>query len=91
MTAARQGRVLVSHNEADFLLLHRAWRRFAAEWGVQPPPSHPGILVFRQVDPSRLVPMAEEIDRFLVSCASSRYAPQNDSIHAWRVWRWKAL
>jgi len=91
VTAVRQGRVLVSHNERDFLLLHRAWRRLAVEWAVQPPPSHPGILVFRQVDPAQLVPMAVEIDRFLAQYASSRYASLTDAIYAWRVGRWKAL
>jgi len=57
LEAARQGRVLVSHNVNDFQLLHEAWQRWSTAWGA--PKQHPGILlpthanphdVFRQVD-----------------------------------------
>ena len=45
LTAARLGRILVT-SDADFLLLHSAWRRWSAEWGVSP--QHAGILVTPQ-------------------------------------------
>ena len=45
LTATRLGRILVTY-DADFLLLHHAWRRWSAEWGVSP--QHAGILVTPQ-------------------------------------------
>lgn len=44
--AALQGRVLVTHNRDDYILLHRAWRRWTENWRV--PDQHPGILVVPQ-------------------------------------------
>jgi hypothetical protein len=41
--AAREGRMLVTHNAGDFTLLHRAWRRWSGDGGVTV--SHAGILV----------------------------------------------
>lgn len=32
LTAAQQVRILVSHNRADFVLLHTAWQRWTAAW-----------------------------------------------------------
>jgi predicted nuclease of predicted toxin-antitoxin system len=32
--AARLGRLLVTHNRRDFVLLHRAWRRWSHDWEV---------------------------------------------------------
>jgi hypothetical protein len=65
--AADLGRVLVTYNRGDFLILQRAWRHWADVWAVQPRPEHAGILCVPQ---SAIVPtdeMAEEIDRLLHS------------------------
>lgn len=51
--AIRSQRILVTHNEKDFLLLHRAWHR----WKLPRP--HPGILVLRQ----NVVSLPAEIGR----------------------------
>ncbi len=41
--AAQDNRVLVTKNGDDFALLHRAWQRWSAAWGVNP--THAGILI----------------------------------------------
>ncbi len=46
LTAARAGRILVTHNRRDFRLLHRAWQRWTRDWGVSV--GHAGILVIPQ-------------------------------------------
>ncbi len=43
-TAALSGRILVTHNRRDFILLHRAWFRWARLWGVTNVQHH-GILM----------------------------------------------
>jgi hypothetical protein len=41
--AAQDNRILVTKNGEDFALLHRAWQRWSAAWGVNP--THAGILI----------------------------------------------
>lgn len=48
LAAAAAGRLLVTHNLRDFVMLHRAWRRWPIAWGVAPAPEHSGILVIPQ-------------------------------------------
>lgn len=48
--AARQQRIMVTHDRDDFTLLHRAWLRWSAGWQVSV--NHPGILIIPQ--PPRL-------------------------------------
>jgi hypothetical protein len=43
LEAARQGRVLLTHNLGDFTLLHDAWRRWSVAWGVIA--RHAGVIV----------------------------------------------
>lgn len=63
--AAILNRVFVSHNLDHFTLLHRAWRRWSANWSIHQP--HPGILILPQ-SPRMLVPEAViELDAFLVA------------------------
>jgi hypothetical protein len=45
--AAQHGWVLVTHNRGDFELLHKAWWRWSAAWGVSV--HHAGILVIEQI------------------------------------------
>jgi hypothetical protein len=47
LTAMRTGRVLITHNRSDFVLLHHAWLVWPRELGVSFPP-HPSILVLDQ-------------------------------------------
>jgi hypothetical protein len=60
LTAARRGAMLVTHNERDYTLLHRAWRLWPA------PLAHAGVLVIPQ---QRWSPAeaARQIDGFVRS------------------------
>ena len=44
--AAEASRVIVTHNERHFVLLHDAWQRWSTAWNVQP--KHGGIIVVPQ-------------------------------------------
>ena len=46
LTAAQRNLILVTHDRDDFTLLHDAWYRWAAAWGVSE--HHAGILVVSQ-------------------------------------------
>ena len=61
LTATDLGRLLITHNRRDFLLLARAWRSLAARWGVDPG-AHAGIIVIPQRMELPLAQAAEEID-----------------------------
>jgi hypothetical protein len=49
LTATQQRRIFITHNGRDFLLLHNAWRWWAAAWGSAA--QHTGILVIPQQVP----------------------------------------
>jgi hypothetical protein len=63
--AVRLGRIFVTYNRRDFLLLHRAWRLWSHEWGVSGHARHNRILIL--VQPPRLAPdrAAFLLDRFV--------------------------
>lgn len=44
--AAKAGRILVTHNRKDFVLLHGAWFHWSAVWNVTH--DHSGILILEQ-------------------------------------------
>lgn len=46
--AARAGRLFVTYNRRDFLLLHCAWRLWSHDWGVAGRAHHAGILLLPQ-------------------------------------------
>jgi hypothetical protein len=46
LTAAERGLILLTNNERDYALLHDAWHRWSAAWGVEP--RHAGIIVPKQ-------------------------------------------
>ena len=46
LVASRQGRIFVTHNERDFILLHDAWQRWTEARGVAD--RHAGILIVPQ-------------------------------------------
>jgi hypothetical protein len=43
--AVRERRIVVTHDEGHFRMLHEAWVSFAREWGVGHSAKHPGILI----------------------------------------------
>lgn len=49
--AADRGWIVLTHNRADFTMLHDAWHLWTHAWRVKP--KHAGIVVLEQVDPSR--------------------------------------
>jgi hypothetical protein len=61
LVAAKAGRILLTHNGADFQLLHRAWHRWARAWQVQP--VHGGILVIPQAPHWAIERAVVEVDR----------------------------
>src|SRR5688572_26854486 len=71
--AVRFGRILVTYNRIDFLLLHRAWRLWSHDWGVSDRARHTGILVLLQ--PPRLAP--ERAAGLLDEIARDRQAIMN--------------
>ncbi len=75
LAAAEVGRLLITHNAKDFILLHDAWRRWSKAWNLAA--HHAGILVIPQLPPARA---AQEIDDFL------RSRPRlQDELYLWRA------
>jgi len=50
LTAARHGWLLITHDQTHYKVLHDAWFRWGAAWGV--PQSHGGIVVLPHGSPS---------------------------------------
>lgn len=46
LTAVEHGLTLLTHDIADYVLLHDAWRRWSRAWNVAP--RHEGILIVPQ-------------------------------------------
>jgi hypothetical protein len=57
LAASQDGRVLLTQNEEDFLLLHLAWMSWSQAWHVTP--SHSGILLVAQAPPETLADAVE--------------------------------
>jgi predicted nuclease of predicted toxin-antitoxin system len=77
--AARLQRVLISHNLADFVLLHRAWLR----WNI--PQRHAGILLPRQTVAFRADDVARavlQLTRIGMTTAQELYTLERD-------WNWR--
>lgn len=58
--AAEAGRILITHNRNDFILLHRAWHRWSRRWGVYR--LHAGILIIPQMPHWQPAQAAAEIE-----------------------------
>jgi hypothetical protein len=43
--AAKNRRILVTHDGKDYRLLHIAWNLWSQDWGVSPRPEHSGVLI----------------------------------------------
>lgn len=52
VTSSLRGWTIATHNRKDFTLLHRAWHRWSAAWGVSP--EHGGILILTEAHPRTL-------------------------------------
>jgi hypothetical protein len=59
VTATHLHRVLVTHNGADFVLLHAAWRSWSVMWTVTPQPRHAGVI---SVPQNQLISFHESAD-----------------------------
>jgi hypothetical protein len=95
--AARDGRALITHNEADYVLLHQAWQLWAGAWRNWPPtapgapmaaaPGHGGILVLPQAHSlARAVRLERWRQAIEELVASGR--PLDNELYAWRLARW---
>lgn len=67
LRAAEQGRLLVTHNRRDFILLHQAWLRWSSAWGVER--YHAGVLIIPQPPEMATARTARDLTRF---CQSRR-------------------
>jgi uncharacterized protein DUF5615 len=65
--AAEPGRILITHNGDDYLLLQRAWRHWPNAWNLPTRPIHAGILVVPQQSPLTIEQIVLEIDAFIRS------------------------
>jgi hypothetical protein len=74
--AAQEHRILITHNTEDFVLLHRAWLRWAGAWQIQQ--RHAGILVVAQVKPRERPILAQAITALL-----SGSAPRSNQLWQW--------
>ena len=61
LTATDLGRVLITHDAGDVLLLYRVWRSFARRWQVDPD-DHAGILVVPKTSKALYPQVVREID-----------------------------
>lgn len=76
--ATRADRIVLTHNERDYLELHHAWHAWTAAWGVAE--QHRGVIVIPQDAGWGLHQMAEEVELVLDRTA----AVEN------RLFRWTA-
>ena len=65
--AAEQGRILITHNREDFLLLQRAWRHWPDVWNLPTRPVHAGILILPQHSALTIEQVVGEVDAFVRS------------------------
>jgi hypothetical protein len=65
--AAREGRVLITANRFDFILLHEAWLRWSRDWEAEARAVHAGILIVPSGSGKLAERLAHEVDRLLSS------------------------
>lgn len=61
--AAKQRRIVITHDRDDFILLHRAWQRWSAGWHVSA--FHSGILIVPQPPRLTVVQCDQEIESLI--------------------------
>ncbi len=74
LIAADNGWTMITSNERDFILLHRAWLRWSSRWGVSP--QHAGILLTRNT----------WLEDVLAERVNAYFAEQRDMTN--RLFRW---
>lgn len=79
LLASEQGCIFVTNNRKDFSLLHGAWRRWAAAWGVSP--EHFGILIMPQ-EARGLLPRTQVVQA--IDGLIRGGTPLVNECHAWR-------
>ena len=72
LVASQHGRIFLTHNERDFILLHDAWQRWSAAWGVAV--HHAGILIVPQGRRYGIDWEPEEVSQAVIACLQ-RCAP----------------
>jgi predicted nuclease of predicted toxin-antitoxin system len=78
LIASNLGRILVTYDRDDFLLLHEAWMVWSRAWGV--PHTHAGIIVLHPVRNLTISEVARAVDDGL----SKESAPVVNRIFRWR-------
>ena len=71
LQAVTLGRVMVTNDARDFLLLHRAWLIRPMSWDLQPRPVHRGILLLHSAPGYGVPEMARETLAFLAAIGTS--------------------
>lgn len=83
LEAAKRRRILLTYNERDFLLLHDAWLRWSAAWGVQP--LHCGVLMLPQRQRWSPTHVLVEIETVLERATASA----SDGGMTKQLWMWR--
>jgi hypothetical protein len=83
LEAAMAGRILITHDEEDFVLLHGAWRRWTSAWGIDRTAQHAGILVLPQISVSLHGWLVQNIERLLAARPSLA-----NELHLWDGVKW---
>jgi len=63
--AARESRIVITHNAKDFVLLHDVWRIWGTLWGI--PDRHGGILIVPHKHYLPAADIAGEVSAFLAA------------------------
>lgn len=84
--AVQQQRILLTHNERDFLLLHDAWRRWTQVWNLTE--SHSGILVVPQGMRYGIYWDADQISRTVLDLMNQDL-PLVGELFRWKEGRWQ--
>jgi hypothetical protein len=66
LVASQLGHIFLTHNEEDFILLHDAWLRWSAGWGVVT--RHAGVLIVPQGRRYGVDWHAQEIVQSVIIC-----------------------
>jgi hypothetical protein len=66
LVASQLGYTFLTHNESDFILLHDAWHRWSAAWGIEA--GHGGIIIVPQGRRYGIEWRAKEIAPSVIAC-----------------------
>ena len=83
LAATERERLVVTSNERDFVLLHRAWWRLSGRWEIRE--RHAGIIVLPQ---SQQWPSARTVTEIESILGKPSYSDPEESIKG-RLWLWR--